>query len=172
MAARTDIIETSRLGPTTELPSYRYPFIVVVQCRLLTEDHGPGRPELRPVQIRSILDVAMLRPRQEIRLKDETGAERTYVIDYATGVVSGQDLIDNTTPDRIVELMHPAEPQVPHELGLCDRLGHYIAASHCLRQRLSEGAELNEKLDPQCDAAEAYLVSLLDEIDQLTEPAV
>ncbi|MDP1562011.1 MAG: hypothetical protein Q8M16_11590 [Pirellulaceae bacterium] len=168
MAARTDIIETGNFGDTEEVPKYLYPFNILLVCRLLTKDHGPGNPSLMPMQIRSMDDVKNLKPYQNVWLQDEHGNEREYVIDYSVDVVSGQDLIDNTTPARLEAILAPADSTSRHELGLLDHMSHQIAVGHCLSQAIDRGVEMDTNLSGLFDAAENYFVELLDDIEAIT----
>ncbi len=102
---------------------------------------------------------------QTVLLKDEHGAEQAYAIDYTTDVTCGQDLVDNTTPARIETILRAEKPTQPHELGLLDRLAHAIATGNCVRLALSGDAELTDKTEAACGAAEKYFVNLLNAID-------
>ena len=166
MAPRTDIFETSRNGNVKQIAKYRYPLNILVQARLLTKSAGEGRPEISPVPIRSMLDVARQEPFQQIELTDEHQNRATYDIDFAKDVACGQDLIDNTSPERLTQLMSPSAPSVPFELGLCDRLNHYIATAQCLLQRLSRKLPIPQHLREDCDAAEQILLNSLEMVEQ------
>ncbi len=171
MAVRTDIIETGNFSDAEEVPKYLYPFNILLVCRLLTKDHGPGHPSLMPKQIRSMEDVKDLKPSQNVWLQDEHGNEREYVIDYTLDVVSGQDLIDNTSPARLEAILAPADSTSRHELGLLDHLSHQIAVGHCLTQAIDRGVEMDTNLTARVDSAENYFVELLDEIEAITSQA-
>ena len=111
-------------------------FNVQLIARIEGRANPQGKPTHMPVKVAGMIEVAQkMQPEKRIKLKDENGTEREQVIDYHTGVKTSKDLVDNFTPDQVVNrMMEDGEL-----FGLLRRLRIKNATLEQLRKGVEDG---------------------------------
>ena len=138
MSGRMDIITRSQLAGTPQPIPPEHPLLVAVFSRVLTADHGPGKPSVTPRQLRGMADLIDARPCETVTLVNEAGEKVDQLIDYTADAVTGADLADNASPERVLTIMRPVTPADPHEPGLVVRLGYQIEGLTAVRRALND----------------------------------